>query len=153
VQLKNHELCEELLADIERRGLKLTKRIIWVTDGGKGIGKALRGRFGRKLIHQRCTIHKDRNIQKHLARRYIKEAHCRFTVALQQNNYEDARQMLLDMEKWLRSINRVGSGFSFRGNGGYTHSSPAKSSSIAEEDIAFNQSYREYVLNGEGWGG
>jgi transposase-like protein len=73
VQLKNHELCEELLADIERRGLKLTKRIIWVTDGGKGIGKALRGRFGRKLIHQRCTIHKDRNIQKHLARRHRKE--------------------------------------------------------------------------------
>jgi transposase-like protein len=102
---ENHELCEELLADMERRGLKLTKRIIWVTDGGKGIIKALRDKFGKKLLHQRCAIHKDRNIQKHLARRYRKEAHRRFKTALEQNSYDDAKEMLLEMEKWLRGIN------------------------------------------------
>jgi len=102
---ENHELCEELLADMERRGLVFTRKVIWVTDGGKGIGKALRERFGKKLIHQRCTIHKDRNIQRHLAKKYRKEAHRRFTTALEQNSYEDARQMLLGMEKWLRGIN------------------------------------------------
>lgn len=102
---ENHELCEELLADIERRGLKLTKRIIWVTDGGKGIIKALRDKIGKKLLHQRCTIHKDRNIQKHLSKKYRKESHRRFRTALQQNSYEDAKEMLLEMEKWLRGIN------------------------------------------------
>lgn len=102
---ENHELCEELLADMERRGLRLTKRIIFVTDGGKGIIKALRDKFGKKLIHQRCTIHKDRNIQKHLAKRYRKEAHRRFKTALEQNSYEDAKEMLFEMEKWLRGIN------------------------------------------------
>jgi transposase-like protein len=90
---------------MERRGLRLSRKIIWVTDGGKGIIKALRDRFGKKVIHQRCTIHKDRNIQKHLAKKYRKEAHRRFTTALEQNSYEDARKMLLDMEKWLRGIN------------------------------------------------
>lgn len=102
---ENHELCEELFADMERRGLKLTKRIIWVTDGGKGIIKALRDKFGKKLLHQRCTIHKDRNIQGHIAKRYRKEAHRRFRTALEQNSYDDAKQMLLEMEKWLRGIN------------------------------------------------
>ncbi|MEW5818423.1 MAG: transposase [Spirochaetota bacterium] len=102
---ENHELCEELFADMERRGLIVSRRIIWVTDGGKGIIKALKGRFGKKLIHQRCTIHKDRNIQRHLAKKYRKEAHRRFRMALEQNSYEDARQMLVDMEKWLRGIN------------------------------------------------
>ncbi|BCB96325.1 IS256 family transposase [Dissulfurispira thermophila] len=102
---ENYELCEELLADIERRGLKLTKRTIWVTDGGKGIIKALRDKFGKKLLHQRCTIHKDKNIQKHLAKRYRKEAHRRFKTALEQKSYEDAKEMLLEMEKWLRGIN------------------------------------------------
>lgn len=102
---ENHELCEELLADMEMRGLQISRRIIWVTDGGKGIIKTLRDRFGKKLIHQRCTIHKDRNIQRHLAKRYRKEAHRRFRVALEQTHYEDARKMLLDMEKWLRGIN------------------------------------------------
>ena len=102
---ENHEICEELLGDLERRGLLLSKKIIWVTDGGKGIIKALKDRFGKKLIHQRCTIHKDRNIQKHLAKKYRKEAHLRFKTALEQNSYDDARQMLLEMEKWLRDIN------------------------------------------------
>jgi len=102
---ENHEICEELLSDMERRGLKLTKRIIWITDGGKGVIKTLKDRFGKKLLHQRCTIHKDRNIQRHLAKRYRKEAHRRFKTALEQNSYKDARLMLLDMEKWLRGIN------------------------------------------------
>lgn len=48
---------------------------------------------------------KDRNIQKHLAKRYRKEAHRRFRVALEQTRYEDARQMLMDFERWLRGIN------------------------------------------------
>ena len=102
---ENHELCEELLADMERRGLQLSRKIIWVTDGGKGIIKTLRERFGKKLIHQRYTIHKDRNIQKHLAKRYRKEAHRRFRTALEHTQYEDARKMLLEMGKWLRKIN------------------------------------------------
>ncbi len=99
---ENHEICAELIAEVERRRLQLTKGIIWVTDDGKGIIKALRERFGKKLIHQRRTIHKDRNIRKHLAKEYRKETHQRFRMALEQNNYEDARQMLLEMENGNR---------------------------------------------------
>lgn len=102
---ENHEVCEELFADMERRGLALSRRIIYITDGGSGIIKALRNRFGKKLIHQRCSIHKDRNIQRHLPKKYRKEAHRRFRTAMEQNSYEDAREMLLEMEKWLRGIN------------------------------------------------
>jgi transposase-like protein len=102
---ENHEICEELFLDMERRGLMLFRKILWGTDGGKGILKALRDRFGKKLIHQRCTIHKDRNIQSHLAKKYRKEAHRRFKIALEQNSYEDAKRMLLEFEKWLRGIN------------------------------------------------
>jgi transposase-like protein len=102
---ENNEVCRELLTDLERRGLKISKKIIFVTDGGKGIIKVLKDRFGKKLIHQRCTIHKDRNIQKHLPKRYRKEAHRRFLTALEQTSYRDAREMLLGFERWLREIN------------------------------------------------
>jgi putative transposase len=102
---ENNEVCRELLADMEKRGLEITKKILFVTDGGKGIIKVLKERFGKKLIHQRCTIHKDRNIQRHLAKRYRKEAHRRFRAALEQTSYNDARQMLLVFERWLRGIN------------------------------------------------
>ena len=102
---ENNAVCKGLFWDLERRGLKLTKRIIWVTDGGSGIIKALKERFGKGLIHQRCTIHKDRNIQRHLPKRYRKEAHYKFRTALEQKNYRDAKEMLLDFEQWLRAIN------------------------------------------------
>ena len=102
---ENHEICEELLVDLERRGLQLSKRVLWVTDGGAGIIKALKDRYGKTLIHQRCTIHKDRNIQRHLPTRYRKEAHHLFTTALEQNRYRDAKKMREDFERWLREIN------------------------------------------------
>lgn len=102
---ENHEICEELFKNLESRGLKLSHRIIFVTDGGSGIIKALKDRFGKKLLHQRCVIHKSRNLQKHLSEKYRKEAHRLLMIALEQNSYEDAKSMLIDLEKWLRLKN------------------------------------------------
>lgn len=102
---ENHEICEALFTDLERRGLTLTKRILFVTDGGSGLLKALRERFGKKLVHQRCAIHKSRNLQRHLAKRYRKEAHQRLKTALEQTRYAEAKQMLLELEAWLRTKN------------------------------------------------
>ncbi len=102
---ENHELCEALFRDVERRGLILAKRVLFVTDGGSGLIKALRDRFGQKLLHQRCVIHKGRNIQKHLPKAYRREAQARLTIALEQNSYHEAKKMLLDLEQWLRTLN------------------------------------------------
>ena len=102
---ENHELCEELLADLEKRGLRLSSRVLFVTDGGKGVIKALRDRYAKKLLHVRCAIHKSRNIQRILAKKYRKEAHKRFMDALKHNLYIDAKRGLQDLEKWLRGIN------------------------------------------------
>jgi putative transposase len=102
---ENHEICEALFNDLERRGLALSKRILFVTDGGSGLLKALRERFGKKLVHQRCVIHKSRNLQRHLAKRYRNEAHQRLKTALEQTRYADARLMLLELEAWLRTKN------------------------------------------------
>ena len=89
----------------DRRGLALSRRILFVTDGGSGLRKALRERFGKKLVHQRCAIHKGRNLPRHLAKRYRHKAHQRLTIALEQTHYAEARQMLLELEAWLRTKN------------------------------------------------
>jgi len=102
---ENQAIASSLLSDMESRGLKLSEEIIFVTDGGKGIIKALRDRFGAGLIHQRCTIHKDRNLQHHLPKRYRREAHRRFRNALALKDHDEARAALEDLEKWLRQIN------------------------------------------------
>lgn len=102
---ENHEICESLFTDLERRGLALSRRILFVTDGGSGLLKALRERFGKKLVQQRCAIHKSRNLQRHLAKPYRKEAHRRLMTALEQASYADARRMLRELEAWLRAKN------------------------------------------------
>jgi putative transposase len=102
---ENHEICEALFRDLERRGLALSKRILFITDGGSGLRKALRERFGKKLVHQRCALHKSRNLQRHLAKPSRNEAHRRLMTALEQTSYADARRMLLELEAWLRSKN------------------------------------------------
>ena len=102
---ENHEICEALFRDLEHRGLALARRILFVTDGGSGLIKALRARFGKKLVHQRCAIHKSRNLQRHLAKPYRPEAHRRLMTALEQTSYADARRLLRELEAWLRTKN------------------------------------------------
>jgi transposase-like protein len=102
---ENHEICEALFRDLEQRGLALARRILFVTDGGSGLIKALQARFGKKLVHQRCAIHKSRNLQRHLAKPYRPEAHRRLMTALEQTSYADARRMLRELEAWLRTKN------------------------------------------------
>lgn len=102
---ENATITNELLADLERRGLKLSDEILFITDGGKGIIAALKAKYGSRLLHQRCTIHKDRNIQKHLAKKYRKRAHDWFKLALKNLKYEDARKELLKLRQWLETVN------------------------------------------------
>ena len=102
---ENAEVGEMLLRDLEDRGLKLSAKVLFIIDGGKGVAKALKDRYGRKLLVQRCTIHKDRNLQAHLPKKYRQEAHRRFRVALEQNDYKEAEKMLKELEQWLRAIN------------------------------------------------
>jgi transposase-like protein len=102
---ENAEVAQMLLADLEGRGLKLSAKVLFIIDGGKGLAKALRDRYGRKLVLQRCTIHKDRNLQAHLPKKYRSEAHRRFRLALEQNDYKEAEKLLRELEQWLRAIN------------------------------------------------
>ena len=102
---ENHEICEALFNDLERRGLALSTRILFVTDGGSGLRKALRDRFRKKLLHQRCANHKSRNLHRHVTKLYRKETYRKLTTALEQTRYADARQMLLELEAWLRTKN------------------------------------------------
>jgi len=102
---ENHVLCQSLLSDLESRGLKLSRNVLFITDGGSGIIKCLKEKYGKGLIHQRCTIHKDRNIQNHLPKRYRQEAHRRYRRALELTRYSEAKAEMKVFEKWLREIN------------------------------------------------
>ncbi len=102
---ESHTLCKMLITSLVDRGLSLHEDIIWVTDGGGGIIKELKDRFGKKLFHVRCFNHKSKNIQRHLRKEYRQVAHGKFKTALQHESYEDAKKSLEEFEVWLRVIN------------------------------------------------
>ena len=102
---ENSDICGELFRDLKNRGLSLNESIIFVTDGGSGVCKYLRDMFGAKLIHQRCTIHKTRNIQRHLAKKYRKEADLWFRRAMNHMSLADAEGELRDLHSWLLKLN------------------------------------------------
>jgi len=102
---ENKEIAQTLLSDLESRGLKPPPEILFITDGGKGLIAALKDRFGKELLHQRCTIHKDRNLQRHLPKRWRDEAHRRFHYALAMTSYADAKRELDRLEVWLAERN------------------------------------------------
>jgi transposase-like protein len=101
---ENSEVCNMLLRDIERRGLSLHPAILFVTDGGSGICKSLRERFGKSLFHQRCTIHKKRNIMCHLPKHLRREAAARLDQALGCVSYSEAKKELKKVLKWLEDV-------------------------------------------------
>ena len=102
---ENHAVCQGLLNSLERRGLNLGDEVMYITDGGSGVIKALKEKHGEKLIHQRCTLHKGRNVQNHLPKKYRPEAHERYKRAINCQKLEDAKAELKKMERWLEEIN------------------------------------------------
>ncbi len=83
-------------------------------------------------------IHKSRNIQKHLAKRYRKEAHRKLKTALEQNTYSDAKEMLEDFETWQRKI-KESAAESLRE--AFEDVASLKGSGAFEEDPLDDQSY------------
>ena len=88
-----------------RRGLALHPDVIFVTDGGSGLNRALKDRFGKGLKHQRCVIHKRRNIESHLPEMYRAEFNRRDNNAIGMTKYEDAKRELRKVHEWLTGIN------------------------------------------------
>jgi len=59
---ESSEVCAELLRDLVKRGLDVGKGFLAVIDGGKGMASALKEVFGKRVLIQRCRVHKLRNI-------------------------------------------------------------------------------------------
>ncbi|MFH1329294.1 MAG: IS256 family transposase [Actinomycetota bacterium] len=63
---ENKALVTRLLADLQDRGLDVSKGILFVVDGSKALTRGIPAVFGPKALIQRCRIHKERNVLDHL---------------------------------------------------------------------------------------
>jgi len=59
---ENATVVIALLTDLADRGLDASEGLLFVVDGGKGIGTAIRSLFGKSVAVHRCHRHKERNV-------------------------------------------------------------------------------------------
>lgn len=102
---ENAEVCGALLDDLIERGLSQDHPYLFVLDGSKALRKAVVQRFGDKALIQRCRVHKKRNIQKYLPKKYHGLLSMKLKVAWEMTEYAQARQELRKVQTWLASIN------------------------------------------------
>jgi transposase-like protein len=104
---ENADVCGALLDDLIERGLSQDHPYLFVLDGAKALRKAVVQRFGRKALIQRCRVHKKRNIQKYLPKKYHGMLSMKLKVAWEMTDYVQARQELRKVHTWLASINQA----------------------------------------------
>jgi putative transposase len=63
---ENTAVCTRLVTGLRDRGLDADRGVLFVLDGGKALGAAVRAVFGAKALVQRCRRHKERNVTDHL---------------------------------------------------------------------------------------
>lgn len=102
---ENSQAISGLLKGLINRNLRFESGILVVSDGSKGIRKAIDEVFGDKAIQQRCQWHKRENVLSYLPEE--KKKHVRFRINQAYNNpgYESARAELLSLANDLGNIN------------------------------------------------
>jgi transposase-like protein len=104
---ENAVVCGALLDDLIARGLSVDKPYLFILDGAKALKKAVASRFGSKGLIQRCRVHKKRNIQKYLPKKYHGMLSLKLRMAWGMTEYHKALQELRKVHDWLASINQA----------------------------------------------
>jgi transposase-like protein len=107
---ENSEICGALLDNLIERGLPHDKKYLFVLDGSKALKKAITDRFGALAVIQRCRIHKERNIQSYLPKKYHRILAMKLRVAFGMTDYDEAAKELRKVHDWLASLSDAAAG-------------------------------------------
>jgi transposase-like protein len=98
---ENTTACSGLLADLEARGVRTDRAMLFVIDGSKALAKAIRAKFGTRALIQRCQVHKKRNVEDHLPEDMKRNVGRTISAAYQSANATRAKRMLEGLARQL----------------------------------------------------
>jgi len=98
---ENTTSCIGLLSDLEARGVRTDRAMLFVIDGSKALAKAIRAKFGAWAVIQRCQVHKKRNVQDHLPEAMKRIAGRTISAAYQSAEPKRAKRMLEGLARQL----------------------------------------------------
>lgn len=102
---ENAAVCNNLLDDIERRGLDTKRDYLFVLDGSKALRSAVAKKFGADVLVQRCQVHKRRNVRDHLPPEHQEAIDARIRAAYNMADYDKAKESLEVTVRYLERLN------------------------------------------------
>lgn len=103
---ENSVAIGQLFIQLKERGLQYKEGLLFITDGSKGIRKAIEEQFSGKAVIQRCIWHKRENVLSYLSEGMQEEIKRAYHQALARSSYQDAKKALMVLIQKLEKINR-----------------------------------------------
>lgn len=103
---ENSESVKGLLKNLINRNLEFAEGLLTITDGSKGLKKAVEEIFGRLTINQRCQWHKRENVISYLREEEKNIFRGKLQRAYDDPDYQTAKVKLFEIRDELKKINR-----------------------------------------------
>lgn len=102
---ENESSCSFFLHDLVARGLQYEEGLLVVTDGSKGLRKAVEKVFAEKAFVQRCQWHKRENVVKYLPVSQQAPMRRKLQEAYEQPSYDAAKSALFKIRGEVKLMN------------------------------------------------
>ena len=103
---ENGKVLSAFLRSLLGRGLDISRGILVIIDGGKGLRAAVRQVFSSRALVQRCQWHKRENVVSHLPKREQTSWRRRLGRAMNRPTLAEARSALDELHAELDEINQ-----------------------------------------------
>jgi transposase-like protein len=103
---ENATVLSVFLRSLLDRGLDISRGLLVILDGGKGLRKAVRKVFASRALVQRCLWHKRENVVSHLPQRDQAAWRRRLQRAMDRPTYDEAKAALEHLIADLDGINQ-----------------------------------------------
>ncbi len=98
---ENTTACSGLLSDLEARGVRTDRTMLFVIDGSKALAKGIRAKYGNRALIQRCQVHKRRNVEDHLPEELKKTIGRTMSAAYRSGSPSRAKRVLEGLARQL----------------------------------------------------
>jgi len=105
-ETENARVLGQFLQSLLDRGLDISKGVLVVIDGAKGLRSAVKNVFKNRAVVQRCQWHKRENVISYLAKTDQSWMRKRLQRAYDKPTYEEARQALMNIRRDLEMLNQ-----------------------------------------------
>jgi transposase-like protein len=103
---ENKVVLGQFLSSLLDRGLDISKGLLAIIDGGKGLSAAVKSTFKNRVLVQRCQWHKRENVVSHLSKSEQRWLRKRLQAAYERPTYKEAHKKLMAIRNDLKERNQ-----------------------------------------------